>query len=75
MRHASAQRCEIALEVGAALVVTVTDDGRGLPEHPRAGVGLRSMSERAAELGGTLSISARPGGGTVVRASLPCASR
>ena len=32
--------------------VDVVDDGRGLPAEPVAGVGLASMRERAAELGG-----------------------
>ena len=39
----------------------------GLP----AGVGLAAMAERAAELGGTCSVDARSGGGTVVVATLP----
>jgi signal transduction histidine kinase len=36
-----------------------------------AGVGLVSLRERAAELGGRCSVTAAPGGGTVVRAELP----
>ncbi|MGV9771533.1 sensor histidine kinase [Streptosporangium sp. NPDC003464] len=53
------------------LRVEVTDDGIGLPENPAAGVGLTSMRERAAEVGGCCVIGRRPGGGTEVTARLP----
>jgi signal transduction histidine kinase len=61
----------LLLERSDLLVVEVADDGRGLPATRRAGVGLRSMRERAEELGGTLVIRSRTVGGTVVRAELP----
>ena len=75
VRHAGATRCvvEISLNSVDGLVVTVSDNGRGL--HPRVpgdrGVGLASMQERAAELGGSCVVSPRPAGGTIVRASIP----
>ncbi|MDX1993390.1 MAG: sensor histidine kinase [bacterium] len=73
VRHAEAGRAAIRLllERPDLLVVEVEDDGRGLPAERRAGVGLRSMRERAEELGGTLVIRPRASGGTVVRAELP----
>ncbi len=49
----------------------VTDDGRGLPAQRVAGVGLASMTERAAELGGRCSVDPRASGGTRVRAVIP----
>lgn len=70
-RHAEAKLCVIRLTFSDALVIDVRDDGKGLPTTPRPGVGLRSMAERAAELGGTCSIEHLPEGGTLVRASLP----
>ena len=76
-RHAGARACAIWLAVDEdALRLEVRDDGRGIPdarEDPsvRAGVGLTSMRERAAELGGSLVVGSPPGGGTLVRASLP----
>jgi signal transduction histidine kinase len=70
-RHAEAQHCLVRLSLNGSLLLEVEDDGAGLPAAYRLGVGLRSMRERAAELGGTCSVAARAGGGTVVRAQLP----
>jgi signal transduction histidine kinase len=53
------------------LRVTVRDDGRGLPKGHRAGVGLGSMRERAAELGGICVVSGLPDAGTQVEVMLP----
>ena len=47
------------------------DDGRGLPADYQAGVGMVSMRERAAELGGTCLIEPGVGGGTRVVVRLP----
>ncbi len=46
----------------------------GLPADRNAGVGLSSMRERAAELGGKCSIEASPTGGTRALARLPLPS-
>jgi two-component system, NarL family, sensor kinase len=51
--------------------VEVSDDGSGIPAVPNAGIGLRSMRERAHELGGECLVSNRPEGGTRVLARLP----
>lgn len=72
VRHAEATRARVELtRDGWDLVVTVTDDGRGIDPTRTAGVGSRSLRERAAELGGTTSVSCPEQGGTVVRAVLP----
>ncbi len=70
-KHADATRIEVRLERDTRLRVTVSDDGKGLPADARAGVGMSSMRERAAELGGTCVVRGRRGGGTVVHAELP----
>jgi signal transduction histidine kinase len=71
-RHARAARVEVTLRRdGGALVVGVADDGRGIPADAPAGVGLVSLRERAAELGGSCTVECPPDGGTVVRAVLP----
>jgi signal transduction histidine kinase len=59
-------------EKSEALLVEVEDDGKGVGEDCRTGVGMSSMQERAEELGGTLAIGPGQGGGTLVRALLPC---
>jgi signal transduction histidine kinase len=70
-RHADASRCTIALRLDRQLELEIDDDGAGLPAAPRAGVGLRSMRERATELSGSFDIDSGPGRGTRIRVSLP----
>ena len=74
-RHAAARTCVVRValdEAAAALHLEVTDDGRGIKEDRSTGVGLSSMRERAAELGGWCTVEAPASGGTRVRAYLPC---
>jgi signal transduction histidine kinase len=59
------------LSVSDALPLASGSPGAGIATAPPAGVGLRSMRERAAELGGACVVTARPEGGTGVRAFLP----
>ncbi|NUR90978.1 MAG: GAF domain-containing sensor histidine kinase [Nonomuraea sp.] len=70
-RHAGAATCGLRLAVEQGrLTVEVSDDGAGLAGRS-PGVGLGSMRERAAELGGTFTVDSAPGEGTRVRAVLP----
>jgi two-component system NarL family sensor kinase len=73
-RHARAKTCHVRLSVdraGRTLELGIRDDGVGMSEGRRAGVGLSSMRERAEELGGTLAIEPGSEGGTRVLARLP----
>ena len=71
-RHSGARTASVRLPAeGGDLVVEVVDDGRGVDPGAHAGVGHRSMRERADELGGTFEVTSVPGGGTRVRARLP----
>lgn len=72
LRHASASRLTLtALREDGLLVIEVADNGVGLPSRLRPGIGMVSMRERAAEVGGRLEIVPTAGGGTTVRATLP----
>jgi two-component system, NarL family, sensor kinase len=70
-RHAEASRARVAVSVDGAFELTVTDNGRGTDRSTHRGVGWTSMRERAAELGGSCTITSRAEGGLVVRAVLP----
>ena len=72
VRHADARACTVRLGPdGGELVVEVRDDGVGIDPAAQAGVGLLSLRERAAELGGRSEVTCPAEGGTVVRAWLP----
>jgi len=74
INHAEAKSCHIKLQVnGESLLLEISDDGKGISSKNHSGVGLTSMRERAAELGGEYSIENQPTGGTRVRAELPIA--
>ena len=64
----------VSLTVDDALHLEIEDDGRGLRADRPAGVGLTSMRERAAELGGTLDIRSSAAEGTLVTARIPLSS-
>ena len=71
-RHAQAQSCDLELNLTRTeLRVQITDDGRGLIANSRAGIGLRSMRERAEELGGVCIVESGEPTGTRVTVSLP----
>jgi signal transduction histidine kinase len=72
VRHARARECVVRLAVtNEEVSLEVTDDGTGLSEGRPAGVGLLSMRERAAELGGECAVEPVPEGGTRVLVRLP----
>ncbi len=75
-RHAQAHHAKVSFLLNVAdhtrkLHLEIVDDGIGLPENQRAGVGLISMRERAEEVGGHVLIESSPGQGTHVVADLP----
>jgi two-component system, NarL family, nitrate/nitrite sensor histidine kinase NarX len=83
-RHAGARQAWLHVDepVPGQLVLRVEDDGQGLPEGAggeqdavsSTHYGLAVMRERARRIGGTLEVSARTGGGTRVRLTLPRAT-
>jgi two-component system, NarL family, sensor histidine kinase DevS len=86
-RHAKATRAEIAVLVREGVLrATVTDDGQGLPqagpsrvrtaeEELSGGFGMAGMRERAELVGGEIELVSAPGGGAVVRLTVPLQGR
>jgi signal transduction histidine kinase len=73
-KHSEATRCTVVLAFDQMLELTISDNGRGIGRAHGTGVGWTSMTERAAELGGSCRISPREDGGLVVHAVLPMAA-
>jgi len=72
VNHAQATACHLTTRVeNNSLILVISDNGKGLSSNNHAGVGLTSMRERAAELGGEFVVENNPFGGTTVRAKLP----
>lgn len=73
VKHARARNIRIALNnAGPTLMLSVEDDGTGMPAGPAElrGLGLRIMRNRAAILGARLTVKAAMPAGTVVTCSL-----
>lgn len=72
VKHAAAGTLAVALERdGDRLAIAVSDDGVG---GARPQNGMRNMADRVHALGGELDVDSPPGGGTRVRAVIPCGS-
>jgi signal transduction histidine kinase len=73
IRHAAATRIRVDLAVtDGTLVLRIRDDGLGLRAGGEPGLGLASMAQRAADLGGSCDVDGRRGG-TTVTTRLPLA--
>jgi signal transduction histidine kinase len=76
-KHSEARQCAVRVDVpDNHLELTVTDDGAGIAstrEHP--GLGLRSIAERATELGGRATAGPGADGGYTVHALIPVGRR
>jgi signal transduction histidine kinase len=74
VKHAQAERVDIRLGARRGeIVLELTDDGVGFdPQAEYSGhMGLNSMRERAAQIGGILEITSEAGQGAVVRVRIP----
>jgi len=73
VKHAAACSAQVSVQShDGTLVVEVTDNGAGGAVID-AGSGLRGLSDRVAALDGRLELDSAVGGGTRLRAELPCA--
>lgn len=78
LKHSGATQVELHLHAQKGSVeLEISDNGRGFDppagEHS-GGMGLRSMQERAVQLGGSCLVTSVPGSGTQVRVRLPAAA-
>jgi signal transduction histidine kinase len=75
LKHAAARRVSVVLHQAADQVhLTVEDDGRGFDPDaapPPGRLGLLGMRERAAQVGGRVSVESSPGQGAVVVVRIP----
>jgi signal transduction histidine kinase len=71
-RHAAASSCDVSIiPEPDTLRIEIVDDGIGFTEPRRSGIGMRSMTERATEIGGSVSFRSEAGRGTRVSVRLP----
>jgi PAS domain S-box-containing protein len=71
-RHSGASHASVRLTNDEThMLLSVSDDGRGVADAAKPGVGLLSMRERTAALGGHFEVRALPGGGTVAESWMP----
>ncbi len=72
-RHSGSERASVRLRSrDRSLELEIEDHGRGISRgESRRGLGLVAMRERAALVGGTLHVGEAPGGGTLVRLTVP----
>jgi signal transduction histidine kinase len=72
-KHAQAKTARVeVLKEENELVLEIVDDGIGGADSER-GTGLRGLADRVESLDGRLLVWTPPGGGTRVRAEIPCA--
>jgi len=72
MRHAKASNVSVEVaDRGMEVLVRVTDDGVGLPQHLSRGSGLAGIDERARRLGGSSAVYRAEPRGTVVEVRFP----
>lgn len=73
IHHSKANHCKVTFEFTHEVIVEVSDDGIGISFEKPMGEGLRSMTERSKELGGTceVTVNLHEQRGTTVKTRIP----
>lgn len=72
VKHGHAQNITISvIRSGYHVIARIADDGAGMPAEPVSSSGLSNMRGRAEQLGGSMTVGPRDGGGTVVTWKVP----
>ena len=82
VKHSGASQASVIVKrAKSSVVLSVSDNGKGLPSEPRSvsagpgGFGLTGMRERAILLKGTMQIKSTPGVGTLLSIEFPVGAR
>jgi signal transduction histidine kinase len=71
-KHSEANAVTVTLSpVDRGIRLSIADNGIGLGDQHTEGFGLRGMRARATQVGGTMSVTPTPGGGTTVTVEVP----
>ena len=71
--HGRASQVRVAVKVSDVVRLTVVDDGVGVPDEVIGGRGTANMTDRAADLHGTFTLTSGESGGTTLVWEVPCA--
>jgi signal transduction histidine kinase len=72
VQHAAARNVSVTVkQEPKQLLLMVRDDGKGFDATHEKGMGLLGIEERVTHLGGTFAVESQPGGGALLRVSLP----
>ncbi len=73
LRHSVGANIDVKVEAGSdGILIRVTDDGIGFDtRRPTTGMGLANIAARAERIGGVLTLTSRPGDGSVVEVVAP----
>lgn len=72
VKHGHAENITISVvRSGYHVIVHIADDGVGMPAEPSSSSGLSNLRGRAEQLGGSMTVGPRDGGGTVVTWKVP----
>ena len=70
-RHAVARHVRVGISVTDDVTLTVSDDGIGVPAEVLGGRGLSNMAAGTRDLGGDLTITPQPSGGSLLTWQVP----